>query len=285
MNPITFPNLNISIDISNVAFSIFGKDIYWYGLIITLGIVFAVFLAYLRLNKKEDNKKLKENKISKDNKFGFSFDDITDFVLLAIPLGIIFARLYYVIFSFDSYIKNPIEIIQIWNGGLAIYGGIIGGIFSCFIFCKIKKKSFLDLTDFCAPYLALCQSIGRWGNFFNREAYGSITDSFFKMGIPNTKGEYFYYHPTFLYESVANLIVFIILINLSNKRKFKGQIFYLYLILYGIIRFFIEGLRLDSLYLFSTGIRVSQALSIVLAIIGIVLYLKSRKSKDFSKRK
>jgi len=276
MKPILFPNLNLSFNIDQIAFTIFGKSIYWYGIIITFGIILAVFLAYLRLNKKASNQKSKD---IKDNKFGLSFDDITDFVILAIPLGVICARIYYVLFKFDSYIENPLDIFKIWNGGLAIYGGIIGGIVSCLIFCKKKKKHFLDLADFCVPYLALCQSIGRWGNFINREAYGSITNSFFKMGIPNIDGEYTYYHPTFLYESISTFIIFIILINLSNNRKFKGQIFYLYLILYGIIRFFIEGLRMDSLYLLNSNIRVSQVLSIFLFVIASILYLKNNRKK------
>lgn len=262
MKPILFPNLGLSLNIDPVAFSIFGKDIYWYGLIITVGIAIALFLVW----KNRENQKIK-------------WDDITDFVLYAIPIGIICARLYYVIFNWDYYGNNLIDIFKIWNGGLAIYGGIIGGIITAFVFCKRRKISFLDLCDYCAPYLAFCQSVGRWGNFVNREAYGQITNSFLKMGIFNeaTK-EYIFVQPTFLYESICTFIIFIILLRINKSKKFSGQSFYIYMILYGIARACIEGLRSDSLYIGT--IRVSQALSLLFSTIFAIIYiLAAKKSK------
>ena len=262
MKPIIFPNLNLSFDISPVAFSIGNKDIYWYGIIITFGIVLALFLAW----KNRKNQKIK-------------WDEVTDFVLFAIPIGIICARLYYVIFKWEYYSKNLAEIFKIWNGGLAIYGGVIGGILTAIVFCKIKKINFLELCDYCAPYLALCQSIGRWGNFVNREAYGQITESFLKMGIfDSVTKEYIFVQPTFLYESICTFIIFLILMKTNKNKKFSGQSFYLYMILYGIARAFIEGLRSDSLYL--GNIRVSQLLSLLFStIFAIIYFFATKKSK------
>lgn len=266
MKPIIFPNLNLSFDINPVAFSIGNKDIYWYGIIITLGIVLALFLAW----KNRDKQKIK-------------WDDVTDFVLFAIPIGIICARLYYVVFKWEYYSQNLAEIFQIWNGGLAIYGGVIGGILTAIVFCNVKKINVLELCDYCAPYLALCQSIGRWGNFVNREAYGQITNSFLKMGIfDSSTNEYIFVQPTFLYESICTFIIFLILMKINKNKKFSGQSFYLYMILYGIARAFIEGLRSDSLYI--GDIRVSQLLSLLFSTIFAIIYIfnikKSKKIVD-----
>ena len=259
MQPITFPGLGLSFDFNNVAFSLFGKEIYWYGIIITCGLLLAVLLA------KRDK-----------NKYGISWDDITSFLIYAIVFGFLGARLYYVIFQWDYYAKNLSEIVKIWHGGIAIYGGVIGALLTAIIFCRKKKIPFLSLCDFCAPYLALAQSIGRWGNFVNREAYGSATNSIFRMGIyDNSLQEYLFVHPTFLYESVATFLIFVLLLCTKKKQKFKGQIFDLYMILYGIARALIEGLRTDSLYIGS--IRVSQLLAVIFAIIFSLLYFYHRK--------
>lgn len=225
-------------------------------------------LGYLKLKKMSDVDKLSRK---------FDWNDVMDLVMFMVPIGIICARLYYCAFKWDYYSANPWEILKIWNGGIAIYGAVIGGIITGYIYCKIKKIQFLDMADFCIPYLALCQSIGRWGNFVNAEAHGTITDSFLKMGIYNAETHTTaYYHPTFLYESICTFIIFIILSIVDKKKKFVGQAFYLYFILYGIARFFIEGLRTDSLYIANTDIRVSQLLSLILVFIFAILYVLKR---------
>ena len=207
----------------------------------------------------------------------FDWDDIMDLVLFMIPIGIICARIYYCIFKWDYYGTHLMDIFKIWNGGIAIYGGIIGGIITGFVFCKVKKIQFLDMADFCIPYLAMCQSIGRWGNFVNAEAHGTNTDSFFKMGILNDEiNPMEYFHPTFLYESICTFLIFLILLFVDKKKKFVGQAFYLYFVLYGIARFFVEGLRTDSLYIADSNIRVSQLLSLILALIFAIIYLYRR---------
>ena len=207
----------------------------------------------------------------------FDWDDLIDLVLFMVPVGIICARLYYCAFKWDYYGTHLLEILKIWNGGIAIYGGIIGGIVAGFIFCKVRKKQFLDVADFCIPYLAMCQSIGRWGNFVNAEAHGVATDSFLKMGILNSEiNPMEYFHPTFLYESICTFFIFLILLFVDKKKKFIGQAFYLYFILYGIARYFIEELRTDSLYIANTDIRVSQLLSLVFVFVFAILYIYKR---------
>lgn len=167
---------------------------------------------------------------------------------------------------------RPIEIFKIWNGGLAIYGAIIGSILYALWFCKKKKINFYNLADLIVPYLAFSQSMGRWGNFINQEAYGSVTQLPWKMGIfDSLAGEYIYVHPTFIYESICTFTLCLVLLYLSKNRKFEGQIFYSYMIGYGFIRSLIEGLRTDSLML---GVfRISQVLSIVFVVIFGILYL------------
>jgi phosphatidylglycerol:prolipoprotein diacylglycerol transferase len=265
MKPILFPNLGIEANINNVAFTIGEKSIYWYGIIIMSGIVLSLILAYRKINNM--------SQIDKSSR-KLSWDFIIDLVLIMLPCGVICARLYYCIFHWDFYGSNLLDIFKIWNGGLAIYGGIIGGFVSGAIYCKIKKVSIFEVADFVLPYVALCQSIGRWGNFVNREAYGSETNSFLKMGIYNTSsGAYEYVHPTFLYESICTFLIFVLLSVLYKKKKFSGEIMSLYFILYGISRFFIEGLRTDSLYIWNTDIRVSQLLSAVLVFVFLILFI------------
>ena len=187
--------------------------------------------------------------------------------------GVIGARLYYILFKFDYYISNPSQIFNFRDGGIAIYGGIIAIVIFLLIYCKITKLNFLDLVDYLVPYFALGQSFGRWGNFFNVEAYGSVTKSIFRMGIESSTG-YIEVHPVFLYESICTLLIFIILSILKRRRKFEGQIFYMYFILYGFIRMFLEGLRTDSLWI--GDFRVSQILSIVLFLGFLVVYVINR---------
>ena len=256
MKPIIFPNLGLEFNINPVAFSLFGKDIYWYGIIIVTGILIALFFM------KRD-----------DQKHGLKWDTVLDFLIIAIPIGIICARIYYVVFEWDYYKNNLGEIYKIWNGGIAIYGGIIGAIITAIFFCRYKKISFLSLCDYCAPYLPLVQAIGRWGNFVNREAFGGITNSFFKMGIwEENIGRYIFVHPTFLYESIINGLIFIFLYIKRKNSNIRGELFYWYMILYGIGRAFIEGLRTDSLYLFN--FRISQVLAVLFAIFFGIILLK-----------
>ena len=196
MEPVIFPNLNIGFKIDPVAFTIQGREIYWYGILIMSSIILSILLGKRKYKKMTDVDRLSS---------GITWDAIMDLVLFMIPIGVICARLYYCLFRWDYYSTHLGDIIKIWHGGLAIYGGVIGGALTGFVFCKIRKIPFLELADFCIPYVPLCQSIGRWGNFINQEAYGAPTDSFLKMGIYNsTIGQYEYFHPTFLYESIIS---------------------------------------------------------------------------------
>ena len=261
-SPITFPNLGITVNPNPVAFTLFGKDIYWYGIIIAMGFLLAV--CYMMYRAKS---------------FGLTQDDVLDMVLWAVPIGVVCARLYYCIFYWELYVDDPISILYIWEGGLAIYGGIIGGAITLLVVAKVKKIPPLVMLDVASMGVIIGQLVGRWGNFMNREAHGAVTDSFFKMGLQDASGAVTYYQPTFLYESVWNLIGFIGLHLFVKKRKFDGEVFLLYVAWYGLGRAWIEGLRTDSLYLFSTGIRVSQlvaAVSFVTAA-GILAYVLIRK--------
>lgn len=259
MGAITFPNLGISVNPSRVAFNVLGKDINWYGIIIAAGFLLAVIYAMRRAPS-----------------FGLTEDNILDMLFVAVPLAIVCARLYYCIFYWDLYRDNPIAILYVWEGGLAIYGGVIGAVIGVAIFCRVKKLPIGPLLDVGSLGLLIGQMIGRWGNFMNREAHGAITDGFFKMGIADAAGNVTYYQPTFLYESVWNLVGFVALHFYSKRRKFDGEVFLLYLAWYGLGRAWIEGLRTDSLYLFNTGIRVSQLLAVLscVAAIAVLVYVR-----------
>ena len=267
MGTISFPNLGIEINPSPVAFSVFGKDIYWYGIIIAAGFVLAVAYALARVKT-----------------FGLVEDNILDMLFAAVPAAIICARLYYCIFYWELYADHPISVLYIWEGGLAIYGGIIGAVLAVIVFCKAKKLPLGPILDIGGLGLLIGQLVGRWGNFINREAHGGITDSFLKMGIVDASGTVTYYHPTFLYESLWNLIGFVLLHLYSGRRKFDGEVFALYLAWYGLGRAWIEGLRTDSLYLFGTGIRVSQLLAAVscAAALAFVAYVRIAKKPQQS---
>ena len=269
---ISFPGLGI--DGINpprtLPFTVFGKEIYYYGVIIALGFLLAIL--YLRKRAKD---------------FGTNFDLVTDAILFTIPLAIVCARIYYVAFQWENYKDNPISALYIWQGGIAIYGGVIGGILGLMLFSKVKKQKLSAYLDLMVLGLLIGQFIGRWGNFMNREAHGAeIFGSFFlRMGIEEANGVVRYWHPTFLYESVWNLIGFVLLHFLSKKRKYDGQTFLQYVAWYGLGRVWIEGLRTDSLYLGNTDIRVSQLLagvSFVLAV-GAMLYIKLFKNPDGSR--
>ena len=259
MNPanyadISFPWLNFQWDPSRTL-DIGPVSIHMYGLVIALGMVLAVLYGCKR-----------------GKEFGISADDITDGVLYIVPFAILCARLYYCVFSWDTYKDNPISILYIWQGGLAIYGGVLGAILGVAVFCHFKKIKLPALLDIVALGFLIGQSIGRWGNFFNREAFGAATDSFFRMGLFNSvTGSWEYYHPTFLYESVWNAIGFVALHFISKKRSFDGQIALGYAAWYGLGRTFIEGLRVDSLYW--GPFRVSQVLAAVSCLAAVTVLL------------
>lgn len=261
MKEIVFPGLGLNFNVNSIAISIGNLDIYWYAIFITIAFLIAILFC-----KKDEGK------------YNINFESILNLMVIAIPVSIIFARIYYVLFNLNSYLSNPIKILAIRDGGVAIYGGIIGAVITTVIYCKKSQIKVLDMLDYIVPYLALGQAIGRWGNFFNAEAHGSLTNNILRMGIIEN-GQYIEVHPTFLYESIACLIIFIILYRLRNKRKYKGQLTYIYLFLYGFIRTFIEGLRTDSLML--GNIRISQLLSIILCIgFGSILIYKKVKEKS-----
>lgn len=252
---INFPGLGLNLNIPQIAINLFGIKIYWYAVCIVLGIVISLFLC----------SKSKE-------KFNVKFDFVYECLIFAIIFGVIGARLYYVIFNLDYYLKNPIKILHIRDGGLAIYGGLIIGAVVIKIKCQKRKVNFLDFLDYIAPFVALSQSIGRWGNFFNQEAYGIETTNFLRMGL-NTEVGYKEVHPTFLYESISTLIIFIILRKMQKNRKFRGQICYSYLVLYSGIRMVIESVRIDSLML--ENFRISQVLSVAIFVVFGIMLLKN----------
>lgn len=260
-NYIGFPGLGIELSISNVAFSIGKIDIYWYGIIIGTALLIGYLLAYTTSKK---------NNIDPDN--------ITNIILICAPVAVIFARLYYVVFSLDYYILHPEKILAIRDGGIAIYGAVIGAVVSCFVYCKVRKINTLKIFDICIPSVILGQAIGRWGNFFNKEAFGTETTSLLRMAIYKS-GKLSEVHPTFLYESIWNLIVFFLLLYTNKNKKFNGQTFVTYITLYGLGRFFIEGLRTDSLFI--GPFRISQLIAMVSFIAGSVfLIIKTRKTSS-----
>ncbi|MBU5254634.1 prolipoprotein diacylglyceryl transferase [Tissierella praeacuta] len=240
-----------------VAFQLFGLEIRWYGILIATGVLIGTILA------------LRETK-----RVGLDEEILMDFLIWEIPLCLVGARLYYVIFSWDFYKDNPIEALNIRNGGLAIHGAIITAIIVAIVFTKIRKIEFWTIADICAPSLILAQSIGRWGNFINQEAHGGPTNLPWGIMVNGVK-----VHPTFLYESIWNFLVFLFLLWYgNNKQKIKGEVFLLYLSLYSFIRFFIEGLRTDSLML--GPIRVAQLVSIVGFVIPIYIFYRRRKKNE-----
>ena len=274
---LSFPGLGIEpFYVDRVAFTLFGKDVYWYGVLITCGMILAVVCA-LWLAKLE---KIKS-------------DHIYDLALWVIIFGVLGARAYYVIFDWDpavyletggNFFQNAwgtfVNCLAMWDGGLAIYGGVIAGLITGFIFAKVKKIQFLKLFDILAACVLIGQIIGRWGNFINIEVYGAETDTLFRMGIHLMNGtgdvlaEYFV-HPTFLYESMWNLVGLILALIMYKKKKFNGQIFCFYLVWYGFGRMILEGMRDPeyNLMIGNTGIMVSQLVGFISLIIGIIIFV------------
>lgn len=248
---ISFPALGLNLDINRVAVNLFGKDIYWYGIIICLGFV----LAALYVNRRTQE-------------FGVTSDNLMDCLIICVPVGIISARIYYVAFEWGYYSQHPNEIIAIWKGGIAIYGAVIGVVIALAVYSRMKKLSFASLCDLAAFGLLIGQCIGRWGNFVNGEAHGGATSLPWGMSIDGASPV----HPTFLYESLWNLVGFIALHFYSKKRKFWGEMALLYVAWYGLGRAWIEGLRTDSLYL--GPVRVSQLLAGISCIAAIVVLVR-----------
>ena len=259
---IGFPNLGLEFTLSRVACTVLGKDIYWYGIIICAGFI----LAALYVN-------------SRTKDFGITSDNLTDCLIICVPLGIICARIYYVVFEWGYYAQHPGEIIAIWKGGIAIYGGIIGTLIGLFVYSRVKKLSLASLCDLAAFGLLIGQCIGRWGNFVNGEAHGGPTTLPWGMTIDGQS----MVHPTFLYESLWNLAGFVLLHFYSKKRRYKGEIALLYAAWYGAGRAWIEGLRTDSLYIGS--VRVSQLLAIISCIAAVAVlarqYRRIKVAKAF----
>ncbi|UII57991.1 prolipoprotein diacylglyceryl transferase [Cytobacillus spongiae] len=253
-----------------VALSLGPITVHWYGVIIGLGIALALILA-----------------MREGERRGLPKETFADLMLWAIPIAILSARLYYVIFQWEFYAENPGEIIKIWHGGIAIHGALIGSVITAFIFAKKRNISFWQLADIAAPSIILGQAIGRWGNFINQEAHGSeVTRTFLEnLFLPEfiinqmyINGAY--YHPTFLYESLWNILGFILLISLRKVNLRRGEIFLSYVIWYSIGRFFVEGLRTDSLML-GELLRMAQAISVVL-ILGAVAMIIVRRAKGYA---
>jgi len=257
---ISFPMLGDWFSINpNPDIRVFGFTLHWYGVIIALGFILAVWYCSRRCRE-----------------FGLTQDNIVDMLIAAVPLAIIGARAYYVIFNFSLYRDNLADVFKIWEGGLAIYGGVIGAVIGVAIVSRVRKFSFPAMLDLGCFGLLIGQSIGRWANFINREAFGRATAVFCRMGLTLEGHSTVYVHPTFLYESLWNCVGFIGLHILSKKtkRRYDGQYFLFYLGWYGLGRMLIEGLRTDSLYLFSSSIRVSQLLAGLCVLgAGITLFV------------
>lgn len=284
MPDIWFENLGIELyNWNEVAFTIFGRSVYWYGILIGIGITIGLSVAVY--NAKRTN---------------CDPDWYYDYLPFGIIIGILGARLYYVVFNWTYYKNNPSQILNISGGGLAIYGGIIAGLLTAIVFTKVKKINFLTFADNVVASLAIAQSIGRWGNFVNREAYGGYTDNLFAMRIKVEDAptltqqlidniitvnnvQYIQVHPTFLYESVWDFMNFCVLMYFVKHKKFEGQVFLLYFIIYGVGRFFIEGLRVDQLTIGSSSMAISQLIALGTAVVCSILMavkLKNNKQKN-----
>ena len=267
---VSFPGLGITVNIDQVAFSIFGIEVYWYGVLISLGMVLCVVLGMLH---------------SKKNKF--SSDLVFDVILVSLPCAIVGARLYYVLSEWEMYSGDLIKIFDTRSGGLAVYGGVLGAFIGTLIMCKIRKIPFSAVVDFCVVYIPLGQAIGRWGNFFNQECFGTTTtlpwgmkssevESYLRLYFPDLDST-MAVHPTFFYEFLATITIFFILLYVRKYSKHAFESMAVYMILYGVARFFIEGLRTDSLYIGDTGIRTSQLFSAVLVVSGVIYLVVAYK--------
>ena len=239
-----------------VAFTIFGIDVMWYGLLMAIGMILGTLIA------------LKEAK-----RVGIKEDNILDLAIIAIPVGLICARLYYVIFNWEYYASNPSQVFNFRGGGMAIHGALIGGVLAGYLFSRYKKINFFKLADTVIIGMPLAQAIGRWGNFINKEAHGGPTNLPWGIMVDGVK-----VHPTFLYESIWDFGIFVFLWMFRKKKSYEGQIIVLYAILYSLGRFFIEGLRTDSLMI--GPLRMAQVISLVGVIGGLIAHIYlSKKNK------
>lgn len=282
-NEIVFPKLGIDLHVNSTAFSIGGLDIQWYGILITLGLVLAMIYAFTQVKK-----------------YGLNPDRVLDCIIGGIIGGVVGARAYYVLLNWSDYAGDWKSIFNIRGGGLAIYGGIIGGVLTAIVYCKRKGVNFWLLADTIAPCLAFGQMLGRWGNFFNREAFGGFTNGLLAMRlqvsqvrtsdisaevmqhIVNYGGvDYIQVHPTFLYESLWNLCLFLLLIKFRPKKKFDGQVLGLYFLGYALGRVWIEGLRTDQLMF--GPFAVSQLLSGGLIICAAIFLIRKGKQEKAKK--
>lgn len=274
---IAFPNLGIYLRNVPKSFSIFGFEIALYGVIIGIGVLSGVLMA-AHVAKKE----------------GIDPDTIWDFAIYAIIFSIIGARVYYVVFSWDLYKDNLLNVFNIRNGGLAIYGAVIAAFITLWVYCRVKKQVFLQIADICVPGLVLGQVIGRWGNFTNREVFGEYTESFLAMRLPIDavrSGDisekiarniadgtnYIQVHPTFLYESLWNLALLLLMLCYRQHKKFQGEMWLLYLGGYGLGRAWIEGIRTDTLFIPHTTVAVSQVLAIVMLAAAVIADIVIRR--------
>ena len=283
---IAFPNLGLYLRNLPKSFSVFGFEVALYGMLIALGVLSGIFMA---------------DYVAKKEKF--NTEVIWDFAIYAVVFSIIGARIYYVVFQWDMYKNNLLEVFNLRNGGLAIYGAVIAAFITLFVYCRIKKQSFLQIVDICVPGLALGQAIGRWGNFTNREVFGGYTNNLIAMRLPIeavrsrdisadvaahiVEGtNYIQVHPTFLYECLWNLALIAIMLLYRSHKKFEGEMWLVYLGGYGLGRFWIEGIRTDQLYITGTRIPVSQAIAIVCVIVSVVADLvvryRMKQNKDDS---
>ena len=261
MNIISFPKLNLTFNINPVAFSIGQKPIYWYAIIILTGFLLAVFFCAKSAKKR-----------------GMAEDNILDIGIYGLLFGLICARIYYVIFDWDTFRDNLLDIFKVWEGGIAIYGGLIGAVLTAFVYCKIKKMNVLETFDICAPGLFIGQIIGRFGNFVNAEVYGGETDFFLGMSINGANPV----HPLFLYEALWNLVGLIIMLLLRDKKKAHGQVILGYFFWYSLGRLFLEGMRQPEyiLYLIDGVLGISQLVSFVLVIVSAVLFVIVTRKAD-----
>lgn len=276
---IAFPNLGLYLKNVPKSFSVFGFNVALYGVLIGIGVLSGVFMAEYVAKKEKVNTEL-----------------IWDFVIYAVIFSIIGARIYYVIFEWDMYKGNLLEIFNLRNGGLAIYGAVIAAFITLYVYCRIKKQSFLQLVDICVPGLALGQAIGRWGNFTNREVFGGYTNNLLAMRLPidavrsrDISAEvaahildgtnFIQVHPTFLYECLWNLALIGVMLLYRSHKKFEGELWLLYLGGYGLGRFWIEGIRTDQLYITGTTIPVSQAIAVVCVVVSVAAEIVVRRYK------